>query len=466
MENFNYYVAILIVFLSYIVTKIFLRYSRTGLERLCIIFLSIFTVIYSGLGISFQSVEKIYFLSFFSFFVFLLAGLSLGFRMLNIKKEFRFINSLAFNNSRITNYVAILYWSILIVRLVYPVNKLMNLLNPSISVLDVFSNQIAARENMIVYLLGILILVIRPVYYIFLIKIKSNMLPSLLIFLEIYFGIAINGYMGRSGAIVNVLLMILILVYKRGYGEDKVKETINRRKLKLLPRIVLSKNRKRKIVDIKDEKSYLKARRVFITIAIIVILIAPLLFEYQFYRLGAQNQATNIIDKVNGLMEIEFSFPKLYNYASISSENHSPLEYFKWLVTLIVPKQLLPVGEVILINYEFSSSILGIEYGEPGFYVFLPSVLGEAIMLYGTHFVFIHGFVLGIIIGAFFSFYQKSKALLLWSIYVVCQLIFMPRGGSQGTISLLINGSLLLFLFAFVDVLYAKRRNGIKRTSV
>ncbi len=464
MGNFNYFVAILIVILSYIVTKIFLHYSRTGLEKLCLIFLSIFTVIYSGLGISFRSVDKIYLFSFFAFFVFLLSGLCLGFRMLNIKKEFRFINSLTGKNSIITNIVAIVYWLILIVRLVYPVNKFMKLLNPSISVIDVFSNQIASRENMIVYLLGILILLIRPVYYIFLIKMKSNILPSLLIFLEIYIGVAINGYMGRSGAIVNVLLMILVFVYKRGYSEDKAENRMKYTKFKLFPKIVLLKSRKRKIVNLKDENSYLIAKRVFTIIAIVVILMAPLLFEYQYYRLGAHNQTTSIIDKINGLMEIEFSFPKLYNYASISSENHSPIEYFKWLVTLIVPKQLLPVGEVILINYKFSSSILGIEYGEPGFYVFLPSVLGEAIMLYGNYLVFIHGFILGIIIGAFLSFYQKSKSLLLWNIYVVCQLIFMPRGGSQGTISLFINGSLLLFLFAFIDVLYPKKKNSMKIT--
>jgi hypothetical protein len=458
MGEFVLSTAMLISIFCVVIVLISLKYARTGIEKLYIIFLSLFTLIYSGLGIAFETVNDKYILSFFLFLLFIIIGLNLGFRVFNIRTELKLITSLSNHNSILIKLCTFTYWGIIIFRLIYPVNKISSLLNLSISVTDVFINQIGARTNMTTYLLGIILLVIRPLYYIYLFRMKSKILPSILIFLELYISIAVNGYMGRSGMIVNGLLILFIYIYKNESYEWSytVREKLRMRfvfsKKKIKVVIPKLKFKNRVIYNVLDQSVYKKSMKIFILMACVLMLIMPLLFDFQNYRLGAEISDANAVSKVNSLLEIELGFPKLYDEAEQLSEDVLFPEYFKWLFTLVIPKQILPVSNILLINYELSSYIHGIEYGQPGFYVYLPSILGEGIMLYGWTFSFVHGLVLGFIAGLFCSFYQKSKALSLWNIFILFQLPLMPRGGSQGTISMFINASIILVLFYILEV--------------
>ncbi|WP_346877324.1 hypothetical protein [Clostridium sp. UBA5712] len=450
MDQFNYLIAAVLALVTFLVIKVSLKYVNSTIEKFYIIFISIFTFIYSGAGIAFEEVAKKYIFSYISFIILLLLGMIIGFKLFNANKEYRFINSLTTSNRWIINLSTLLYWVIILVRLVYPNNRLSYLFNISISVNDVFANQIANRSNTVVYIMGLVLLVIRPFYYIFLYKMKSKYKAILLIVLEIYIGVVISGYIGRSGLIVNVLMILFIFVFKKYNKKYNFNMVLKNKK------VSLHENSNKKKEDIIMYKKFIK---VFAIIIMITIFFLPLLFDYQNMRLGVSASNVNASEKISELLKIEFAFPKLYDEAELFSNSVSPINYFIWLFTLIIPKKLIAVNHIMLINYDFTTFITGIQYGQSGFSVFLPSILGEGIMLYGTYFACLHGLVIGLISGMFCSFFRKSQVLSLWNIYILFQLLLMPRGGSQGTISGFINGSILIMICAVMDVFIAERRN-------
>jgi len=69
----------------------------------------------------------------------------------------------------------------------------------------------------------------------------------------------------------------------------------------------------------------------------------------------------------------------------------SPIDYFTWLVTIVLPKKIFPVNAVS-INDEFSMYISGLDRDDPYYSIILPSIFGEA--LFSLWFVFSLGFML------------------------------------------------------------------------
>ncbi len=391
--------------------------------KLSVYFFLIGYTIWSGIGIAYPEVDNGYMIQYAIFmYLFILGAFGGG----KVAYRLRVKPKKICCESPYVQLGAIFFWGLLIFKLIYPVNHIPDLFGVELSVVDVFEKKNSISS--LTYLANTLLVLLRPIYYFYLYKECSSKKIVFLLLAEVYVGVAINGYISRSGLLSQVLFVIFAVVAKKS---DKItKATIAQKTAQVL-------------------KSY---RRVVFIMGIACILMIPLLFEYQYYRLGAHsNAALSILDKVDSLLDIEFSFPRLTSYCEQFFVWTNSIDYMKWFVTLAIPKKIINVPDILLINTELSTLITGIGYGESGFNMYLPGLLGEGIMLYGPSFAGIHGLFLGIVTGATMGIFARYKEMRIWVIYLLINVALMCRGGSQGTISLFVNGSVLIFISSFFD---------------
>jgi len=171
----------------------------------------------------------------------------------------------------------------------------------------------------------------------------------------------------------------------------------------------------------------------------------PYLYDFEFLRLGASSGNLTSTEKLINLINKEIEYPSNYELMNTDQYKIPFKEYIKWLITLIIPKEIVNIKNIVTINYVYSEKLFGIAYQGESFSVALPSLLGEGILLYGSSFSFIHAILLAIVSSFFVCIYSDNQ-FSLWNLYIIIQMAIMPRGGSQGPISLVINSSVLVIL--------------------
>lgn len=416
---------IIITIAMFLGTKIIIADSYV---KLSIYFFVIGFCIYSGIGIAYSTVDNYYILQYGLFLFLFIIGAYFSTRIINsmpVKKH-----KIIFDDGLI-KLVAVFFWALMFIKLVYPVNHIPNLFNPTITVVDIFERK--ESVTVFTYIVDRLLLVIRPIYYIYLYKKCSVRKTAFLMALEVYVGIAINGYIARSGFISQVIFIILSVISKSGRKDEK--------------NISIEKREE------KEKRTILKKyRKAIIIIGLMFVISMPLLFEYQYYRLGySSGSSLSTIDKIDSLLSVEFSFPSWFGNCERIYNWKNGIEYLKWFVTLIIPKRLFGNTDVILINNILSTDITGIVYGDSSFNMYLPGILGEGIIIYGRWLACIHGLFLGFVSSLIIGICSRYKEMRIWVLYLVVNVLLMCRGGSQGTISLFINGSILIFILSFLD---------------
>lgn len=153
--------------------------------------------------------------------------------------------------------------------------------------------------------------------------------------------------------------------------------------------------------------------------------------------------------------ESELAYPELYEQAKvIGAGSNYASEYLHWLITLPIPF----AGPSFSATRDFSEALLGISYGMPGFYVLLPSWLGEAFMAFGPYYP-VWGLIVGLIIGWVDHFLSKSPELITFDAFVTALLMIYLRSVSQEFIAQVVNSMWILILLYFV------RKNSSTRTT-
>lgn len=180
--------------------------------------------------------------------------------------------------------------------------------------------------------------------------------------------------------------------------------------------------------------------RAFIAIAVgIFLLLVPSLNAIAEWRGGSiiAEQRT-FSEQVTQFRESEFSYPSNYPLTEKMGEDSAySARYLKWLATLPVPRAL--TGTSFSITKEYSEYVLGIPYGKPGFYVLLPSWLGEAIIGFGTTLCGIWGLVVGLVIGQIDRLVTKSQGLVTFDAFLTALLIIYLRSVSQEYLAQAVN---------------------------
>ena len=90
-------------------------------------------------------------------------------------------------------------------------------------------------------------------------------------------------------------------------------------------------------------------------------------------------------------------------------------------------------------SYYFTTGVLGLKYGQVGYYVILPGAFGEGVMVLGKAFAWIYGIFIGIFAGLFFRFLRRHDYLRYVYVYFFIQFGFAFRGGIQAFVMRSLN---------------------------
>lgn len=176
---------------------------------------------------------------------------------------------------------------------------------------------------------------------------------------------------------------------------------------------------------------------------------------YGFYtqiRLGvpvatALGQSFSIGNALADFASSEFSYPRFFSTMLAGGQQVDLWQYLAWIVTLPIPKALIGRGFSLYLNHDISLYLFGIPVGEGGAAVFLVSVLGESVFIYGQDFFWVHALTLGLVFGVLCSLLRSTSALQSTFAYVSSLVLLLGRGGVSSVLPSVIQGLLVIYLW-------------------
>ena len=135
------------------------------------------------------------------------------------------------------------------------------------------------------------------------------------------------------------------------------------------------------------------------------------------------------------------------------------LNFFHYLYHCFTsPFFFLPDDGFPTLSYFFTSSVLGLRYGQIGYYVILPGAFGEGVMVLGKGLAWIYGVFIGIYAGSFFHFLRKHEYLKYVYLYFLIQFAFSFRGSFQSFVMRSFNCLFYFMIVIWIIGLLAKAK--------
>lgn len=187
-------------------------------------------------------------------------------------------------------------------------------------------------------------------------------------------------------------------------------------------------------------------------IAILLGGIPPLLFAFgklYYIRKNTLSGLSTFADIICDLFMQEISFVKNYAVCESISSQVNFLDFIIYILTLPIPSSITkligfsPPQLAYLLTYE----IIGLNFGEQGYYVILPSVLGEGIIVFNQYFAFLYALIFAPIAFWILRKLKSNKHLTYLLVWYILDFTRQLRGGSQYIISSWIN---ILIPFAVI----------------
>lgn len=326
---------------------------------------------------------------------------------------------------QIINLLAWVYIAVLVFRLVYPDFKILRLFDVSyvfslgLRTGSVFQMRINQSANVLLSLANYISILTIPFFYIYLYQKKVSLAKfTTIIVFVLYCDSLASGEWGRGVLVMPLLYMFFYLLYT---GEFRKKHLV-----------------------------------IFGSIFLALLFIIYIL---GVWRSGSVlNSGVGVLKSIQLLLEQEFSYPRLYN-TCIELHNRGGHEqsFFKWLFTMPLPSAL--INNDYLVSRDLSSYLLGLSYGSAGYYIILPSWLGEALYTFGKYGVWIAGLVVGIITGLFTKTFEKNQTLLLFDIYFTVTLTTYLRSSFIEFLAQTVQTIWILLFLVIISTLLRQRRH-------
>ena len=394
------------------------------IKKIYYILMLIGIFIYSGISTTYEDLCEEYFGPFLVYIFVLTIGFLTSEKLPRLK--IGNVNTRTFTSYLDTRRISdkllivlvILNFSYTIMQLSYPVNRWGSIFNITLSVVDIFEKQTVARTGALYQIFYYVKLATNFFFYIAIYRLvdrKKVASAVLLFFLKIYLEIAVTHYVGRSGFLCYILFVMFIIIYTKNTN-------------KLLK----------------------KSIRTLTIFGILFLVAVPLLYAYQFSRLGATASNVSYGTSFAKLMQAETTYGRFYKRCIELSSFSSFSDYVKWFITLPLPSAFFKFKEsIILANQALSESVLGIAKGESGFFIYLPSLLGEAFYVNGRIFYFVHALFIGLFSGKFCSMMESGTELGIANLWFASSFLLMGRGGSTGYISECVNQMIFFLILMF-----------------
>jgi len=155
---------------------------------------------------------------------------------------------------------------------------------------------------------------------------------------------------------------------------------------------------------------------------------------------------------IQSLIESECSFPVYYDYCAAMTSFSQTVNFFIYMAIVCIPSALYSlIGfEVPNLAYSFTETVLGMGYGARDYYIVLPSVLGEAIILFGTEFAWIYAGFYGLIVHWFLRVLSSYDELKYLRLFFMLDFFRQFRGGSQYVLSSWMTMLLPMIVIVFI----------------
>ena len=209
-------------------------------------------------------------------------------------------------------------------------------------------------------------------------------------------------------------------------------------------------------------KEKIISKRLAKNIAIIGIPLMLFMFAVLENVRSGGNGGIGFLNSIKSLILSEVEYPKYYDYCVSKSRDIDTLHFIIYLFVVCIPSQLYRLIGLSIPNlaYSFTEAITGLSYAQTNnYYILLPSVLGEALMLFGKYGAFLYGFIYGVFSTWFLKILKEHDCLYYLMIYFLLDFFRQFRGGSQYVISVWETQLIpLIIIVAFISSFTINRR--------
>ena len=329
---------------------------------------------------------------------------------------------------QLVTLLAWVYIAVLVLRLIYPDFKVLKLFDVSyVFSLGqrtglVFQTRIDQSNNILLSLANYISVLTMPFFYIFLYRKKVSLAKfTIIIVLVLYCDSLASGEWGRGVLVMPLLYMLFYLIYT---GELKKKHLV--------------------------------------IFGLIFLALEVIIYNLGVWRSGGNvsSSGVGVVKSLQLLIEQEFNYPRLYNTCIELHDNGGHEQsFFLWLFTMPLPSAI--ISNDYLVSRDLSSYLLGLPYGSAGYYIILPSWLGEALYTFGQYGVWIAGLVVGIITGLFTKSFEKNQTLQFFDIYFTVTLTIYLRSSFIEFLAQTVQTIwILLFLVIVFTILRQRKQHG------
>lgn len=332
------------------------------------------------------------------------------------------LNSFIINNSR---NIVIFFFFLSLVALVYPVNKLGNLIHPpQVDLFKEFERREAASSVTVSsQLVDFAILIVSPFFYWALSKFVRKPLQLLLLLaINVYLNYCRMEYIGRHVILSNLMMYVWLI---------SLNMTSAKRKL-----------------------------------LIVSSLLAVPILSWGFYLYSLARIGVDVGNDVSYSYAIEELFTQEINYPTNYEKYKdffNPMlifEYLVWVVLLPFPGFLKFGYGNFEINKIFTYHLTGFQLGDYGFSIALPGLVGESFFVFGPFFV-LHAIFLGLVIKYVLTTLRGSPSFSVLFCHYAIQLSFIAARG--GTISVYSN-IFKIFLYFIIGLMIIRSKTKYKQS--
>jgi hypothetical protein len=260
-----------------------------------------------------------------------------------------------------------------------------------------------------------------PLFLIALFRVRGSMLGTVaLIVLPFYLEYCSTGYTGRS-----TLLAVLALVFVPLWLE------------------------------------YPAYRR---RVALILATVSPLVLATMYVWSASREGQLVGIDVPIWQMMVELlagetSFPTYSEKILEFGQGVDLTQYFLWIVTLPIPRFIMPSKPTVQLNFEIAEVLGGVLPGEAGFTVLLPGPISESVYIFGHGFFWLHALIIGSLAAvAVRVSLDDRRCVFVYAYFLYAFSYVFARAGAGGLMPIMVN-QFLSYYILYVYGRYASRLN-------
>ena len=148
-----------------------------------------------------------------------------------------------------------------------------------------------------------------------------------------------------------------------------------------------------------------------------------------------------------GLLAGEMSFPTYSEKILEFGRGIDLTQYFLWIVTLPVPRFVMPNKPTVQLNFEIAEVLGGILPGESGFTVLLPGPITESVYIFGGDYFWLHALFVGSLAAvAVRVSLDDRRCVFVYAYFLYAFSYVFARAGAGGLMPIVVNQFLSYYL--------------------